>query len=84
MVDGKDKKPKGRRGKKGRSSTNNNAGAAGAAAGGGGGPSFPVVSDSRFSSMHSAPVSWGYPLLDERRCDSRRVSRNASSRPTMC
>ena len=58
MVGDKGKKPKGRRGGKGRSigGSNGDAGAAGAA-GGGGGASFPVVSDSRFSSMHSAPVS---------------------------
>lgn len=64
MVGGESKKPKGRRGgKKGRGSAgiNNDAGAAavGDGGGGGGGQSFPVVSDSRFSSMHSAPVSVG-------------------------
>lgn len=62
MVGGENKKAKGRRGgKKGRSSAGINQDAAGAAGavGGGGGPSFPVVSDSRFSSMHNAPVSVG-------------------------
>lgn len=69
MVGGEGKKPKGRRGgKKGQSnagSSNNDAGGAGA-----GGPSFPVVSDSRFSSMHSTPVSGG--LSSVRRTGMRR------------
>lgn len=73
MVGGADKKPKGRRGGKkargragggtngGRSNNQgDNGGGAGAVDGG---QSFPVVSDSRFSSMHSAPVSVGYGRL---------------------
>lgn len=73
MVGGADKKPQGRRGGKkarsragggnkgggnngGRNVDGDNGGGAGAVEGG---QSFPVVSDSRFSSMHSAPVSVG-------------------------
>ncbi|CAM9561358.1 unnamed protein product, partial [Ectocarpus sp. 12 AP-2014] len=66
MVGGADKKPQGRRGGKkvrGRAGggTNggpsNNLGEDGGSAGAvDGGHSFPVVSDSRFSSMHSAPA----------------------------
>lgn len=61
MVGGSDKKPQGRRGsKKGRRGGGGGGSkdaAGGAGASDGGQQSFPVVSDSRFSSMHSAPVS---------------------------
>lgn len=66
MVGGDSTKPQGRRGsKKARSKaaaggTKHVKAAAGGGRGGGGGePSLPVVSDSRFSSMHNAPVSVG-------------------------
>lgn len=74
MVGGADNKSQGRRGSKkarGRAGGGNNGGGnggrnnkgdngGGAGAGVDAGQSFPVVSDSRFSSMHSAPVSVGY------------------------
>ncbi|CAM9123101.1 unnamed protein product, partial [Scytosiphon promiscuus] len=58
MVGGSDKKPQGRRGsKKGRRGGSGGAkDAAGGAGASDGGQSFPVVSDTRFSSMHSAPA----------------------------
>lgn len=71
-------KPQGRRGskKRGSSSARSSSSGGGGGRGGGGsrgssssshdadsgGRSFPVVSDSRFSSMHSAPVSLEAPL----------------------
>lgn len=51
-------KPQGRRGSKKRGSSSRGKGSSGNDADPGG-RSFPVVSDSRFSSMHSAPVSLG-------------------------
>ena len=62
--------PQGRRGSKKRGSTGSNSRGKGGGGGGRGssndtestGRSFPVVSDSRFSSMHSAPVSLESPL----------------------
>ncbi|CAN0467114.1 unnamed protein product, partial [Ectocarpus sp. 12 AP-2014] len=66
MVGGADKKPQGRRGgKKARGGagggtnggrSNNQGDKSGSVGAVDGGQSFPVVSDSRFSSMHSAPA----------------------------